>query len=87
MKATAKTTRTGWGDEIRVRFFINGVHQAGADYFCDDKEEAKDAVKAFLLNPKYSDKTSDFAKDEAKALKEKRDENNCYEWEKCEVAI
>lgn len=62
----ALTTKiTKYDGEYRVRLFIGGVHQAGADYFTDDKADATATAAAMRENGVESDKTTDFAKDEA----------------------
>ena len=52
--------------EYRVRLFIDGEYQAGADYFADDIEEATETAKAMEEDAHLSDKTSDVARDEAR---------------------
>jgi hypothetical protein len=61
-KATTKITKSD--DEFRVRLFIGGEYQAGADYFTDDREDAKGTAAAMIETAGISDKTTDFAKDE-----------------------
>lgn len=61
------TTKITWDKEFgeyRVRLFVDGVYQAGADYFTDDKQDAESTAKHMELNGGISDKTTDFAKDE-----------------------
>lgn len=62
MKATTKTTLQ-YG-EYRVRLFIDGQYQAGADYFTDDKKDAKCTAELMVVKAGISDKTTSFAKDE-----------------------
>jgi hypothetical protein len=64
MNATTKTNRTTEG-EYRVRLFIDGIHQAGADYFATDKAEANATAALMIQRACQSDKTTDFAKAEA----------------------
>lgn len=59
MTITTKTTKHD--GEYRVRLFINGEYQAGADYFTDDKQDARDTAAHMQANGTYSDKTTDFA--------------------------
>ena len=59
---TTKTTKQD--GEYRVRLFVDGVYQAGADYFTTDKQDAKDTAEKMELNGVESDKTTDFAIDE-----------------------
>jgi len=60
-----KTTKTTRQDgEFRVRLFIDGVYQAGADYFTDDKEDAQVTAAMMVKNGTETDKTTDFAKSE-----------------------
>lgn len=37
-------------DEFVVQLWINGVHQAGADYHTDDRQDAKDTMKHMVDN-------------------------------------
>jgi len=62
LNATTKITKTD--DEFRVRLFIDGEYQAGADYFTDDREDAKGTAAAMIETAGFSDKTTDFAVDE-----------------------
>lgn len=64
MNATTKTTYNKEYNEYRVRLFIDGSYQAGADYYTDNKEDAKSTAKNMAENAKYSDKTTDFANEE-----------------------
>lgn len=50
-------------EEYRVRLFVNGVYQAGADYFTDDRDDAIATAKHMEAKGCISDKTN-FAKDE-----------------------
>jgi hypothetical protein len=59
---TTKTTKQD--GEYRVRLFVDGIYQAGADYFTTDKQDAKDTADKMELNGVESDKTTDFAIDE-----------------------
>ena len=52
--------------EYRVRLFIDGEYQAGADYFADDIEEATETAKAMEEDAHLSDKTSDVARGEVR---------------------
>jgi hypothetical protein len=51
--------------EYRVRLFIDGEYQAGADYFTDDVVEANETAKAMEEDAYLSDKSSDVARGEA----------------------
>lgn len=62
MKATTKRTKVD--GEYRVRLFIDGEYQAGADYFTDCLQDAKDTAKLMEAKPSYSDKECQTAKDE-----------------------
>lgn len=62
MNASTKMTKTD--GEYRIRLFIDGNYQAGADYFTDDQQDAIKTAALMLENAGYSDKTTDFAKDE-----------------------
>ena len=64
MNATTKTSKTTEG-EYRVRLFIDGIYQAGADYFATDKAEASATAALMIERACQSDKTTDFAKAEA----------------------
>jgi len=59
--ATTKITFNRDTEEYRVRLFIDGEYQAGADYFTDDKQDAKDTAKHMEAHAVKSDKTTDFA--------------------------
>ena len=61
MKTTKTTSHDG---EYRVRLFVDGEYQSGADYFTTDKQDAKDTALAMTKSGGISDKTTDFAKDE-----------------------
>jgi hypothetical protein len=75
MIATTKTSKTTEG-EYRVRLFIDGIYQAGADYFASDKAEAN-ATAAFMIERAcHSDETTDFAKAEAADYVEECGEEN-----------
>ena len=63
--ADIRTAITEDDGEYTVRLFINGVHQAGADYFTDDLEEAEETAKAMEADAHISDKTTESAEDEA----------------------
>lgn len=65
---TTKTTFNREYGEFRVRCFINGVYQAGGDYFTSDREDAKATAKHMQENPCHTEGTSDFAKAELKAF-------------------
>lgn len=75
---TTKTTKQD--GEYRVRLFVDGVYQAGADYFTNDKQDAKDTAKQMELNGCESDKTMDFAIDEQKDFDE---ENGMIMYDVC----
>lgn len=62
MTATTKITRTD--GEYRVRLFIDEEYQPGADYFTDDKEDARDTAKHMELHGGKSDHSTDFAQAE-----------------------
>ena len=55
MNATTKISRQN--GEYRVRLFIDGVYQAGADYFTDDKQDAYATAATMCKNPIPTDKT------------------------------
>lgn len=74
MIKTTKTTYNREYNEYRVRLFIDGIHQAGADYFTNDREDAEHTAAHMKANGGYSDKTTSFAKDEAKAYREEIEE-------------
>jgi hypothetical protein len=61
---TINTKITKNDNEYRVRLFIDGIYQAGADYFTDDHQDAKDTASGMARNASQSDKTTDFAKAE-----------------------
>lgn len=61
---TTKTTYNNEYNEYRVRLFVDGEYQAGADYFTDDKKDAASTAKYMRDNGLASDKTSAFAIDE-----------------------
>lgn len=50
MKATTKISKKE--GEYRVRLFIDGVYQAGGDYFTDDKTDAKRTAEAMVRDPR-----------------------------------
>ncbi len=59
------TTKTRCNDgEYRVRLFVDGVYQAGADYFTDDRDDAIATAELMRQQGGISDKTTDFAKAE-----------------------
>jgi len=51
-------------DEYRVRLFIDGEYQAGADYYTDDLDDARDTARLMEKGAVHSDKETEFAKDE-----------------------
>ena len=60
-----KTTKTSkQNGEYRVRLFVDGEYQAGADYFTDDKQDATDTAARMIRDGGLSDKTTSFAKEE-----------------------
>jgi len=63
MKATTKINRTEDG-EYRVRLFIDGEYQSGADYYTDDRGDAKRTAWEMEMKAVPSDKTSEVAKEE-----------------------
>ncbi len=63
-------------NEYRVRLFIGGKYQAGADYFTDDRRDAEDTAKQMELKGCVSDKTTDFAISEQEDYELERRENN-----------
>ena len=69
---TTKTTYNKEYKEYRVRLFVDGEYQAGADYFTDDKEDAASTAKHMRENGGISDKTSDFAIDELEVYLQER---------------
>ena len=70
--AEIRTEITEDDGEFRVRLFIDGEHQAGADYFAGDREEAEETAKAMEADAHISDKTTSFAQDEADDLRVER---------------
>lgn len=70
---TTKTTKQD--GEYRVRLFIDGEYQAGADYFTTDKQDAKDTAAAMVANGAPSDKTTDFAISEQAEYNEEQGED------------
>ena len=61
----AASTRISKEDgEFRVKLFIDGVYQAGADYFTDDKKDANRTAMDMIVRGGISDKTTSFAKSE-----------------------
>ena len=68
MIATTKTTKKD--GEYRVRLFIDGKYQAGADYFTDDKADAIKTGSAMIRTAVESDKATD------EALSEQSDYDN-----------
>ena len=67
MIATTKTTRSPSG-EYRVRLFIDGVYQEGADYFTDDKRDSVETAKQMIAGACLSDKTAPEAIKEREAF-------------------
>lgn len=61
---TVKISHNEEYNEYRVRLFVDGAYQAGADYFTDDKQDAKETAKHMKAFGGLSDKTTDFAKTE-----------------------
>lgn len=63
MNKTVKgTTQISKQDgEYRVRLFIDGIYQAGGDYFTDDKEDAENTAKSMRKKPVPTDKTDENA--------------------------
>lgn len=61
---TTKISYNGELGEYRIRLFVNGAYQAGADYFTDDKGDARNTARHMERTGGISDKTTDFAKDE-----------------------
>jgi len=59
IEATTKTTEQD--GKYRVRLFIDGIYQAGGDYFTDDKEDAETTAKNMRKNPIPTDKTDENA--------------------------
>ena len=70
---TATTKMTKRDGEFRVRLFIGGVYQAGADYFTDDKEDAISTAKAMIAKAVPSDKSTPEARDEMKDYKNQKE--------------
>ena len=68
--ADIRTAITEDDGEYTVRLFIDGVHQAGADHFTDDPEEAEETAKAMEADAHISDKTTESAEDEASTFDE-----------------
>jgi hypothetical protein len=64
MVATYKITKTVGESEYRVRLFIDGQYQAGADYYTDDSKDALATARQMIQNACVSDKTTSFAKAE-----------------------
>ena len=62
MTATTKITKQD--DEYRVRLFIDGEYQAGADYFADYKDDAIETAAEMVDKAEISDKTTANARDE-----------------------
>ena len=59
------TTKISKADgEYRIRLFIDGQYQAGADYFTDDKQDAIETAAAMQRKAGLSDKTTENAKAE-----------------------
>ena len=54
-----KTTKSN--GEYRLRLFINGEYQAGADYFTDCKEDARETERLMFRFGAFSDKTHPIA--------------------------
>ena len=61
---TTKISFNRENQEYRVRLFVDGIYQAGADYFTDDRCDAVSTAGIMEANGGISDKTSDFAVDE-----------------------
>jgi hypothetical protein len=70
---TTKTTYNQDYDEYKVRLFVDGVYQSGADYFTNDKQDARDTAKRMIADGGISDKTTDFAINEQKDFDEEND--------------
>lgn len=67
MKATTKTTYNREYNEYRVRLFIDGDYQAGADYFTDCKRDAEKTAAYMVKNAVRTNKDCEIARDEQKA--------------------
>jgi len=72
MIATTKRTKNSDG-EYRVRLFIDGEYQPGADYYTDDLDDAKSTAKHMEENAVESERDNDVARDE---LAEYNEETN-----------
>lgn len=70
---TTKTTKQG--GEYRVRLFVDGIYQAGADYYTNDKQDAEGTAAHMIANGGISDKTTDFAIEEQVDYNEENDDN------------
>ena len=60
---TTKITKSD--GEYRVRLFVDGEYQPGADYYTDDKEDALETAAAMERNGGKSDKNTTEAIEEA----------------------
>lgn len=67
MQATTKISRT-IDSEYRVRLFIDGVYQAGCDYFTDCITDANATAVLMRAKATPSDKTTEFAQNEFRAF-------------------
>ena len=65
MSITTKISKKD--DEYRVRVFVDGEYQAGADYYTDSRQDAEDTANYIVKHKAagISDKTTDFAIKEA----------------------
>lgn len=83
---TTKITKSADG-EYRVRLFLNGVYQAGADYFTDDRDDANETAALMRANGGESDKTTDFAKAEQEEYDAEQEEYDAEEIDVTEVEV
>jgi len=61
MNATTQISFNKETEEYRVRLFIDGEYQAGADYYTDDEFDAKTTGAIMAHNARPSDKTTKVA--------------------------
>jgi len=73
MKITANINRDKETREYKVRLFIDGKHQAAADYHTDDLDDARDTAKAMVAQAETRSAKAAKAAAEAKVSRGNKD--------------
>ena len=68
MQATTKTTKSN--GEYRVRLFVDGEYQPGADYFTDDIDDAKETAARMVEQCTHNVNEETEVSDEVRKIRE-----------------